>query len=430
MIAKIGKGTNLYGALAYNIEKVENENGTVLHLNNMYENISGNYTITQLMRSFTMHLAANRNTEKPVLHISLNPDPNDLVNDESFCQLADNYMKEMGYGNQPYVIFKHTDIERAHIHIVSVCVDKQGKKINDSFEKVRSMAVCRKLENAFGLLPAIDKEDKQLKSLFNPLDFEKGNIKGQIGAVVKYLPNYYSFHNLGTYNALLSLFNISAEMVSASHNGQVKEGLVYFATNSDGDKVSNPFKSSLFGRYAGLEALRNHFSDAEDKMKESRARSSLQDTIIQAMHVTKNEFEFKKYLIDKGINTVIRRNEKRRLYGITFIDHESRSVWNGSQLGKNLSANKFHHLWEIKKEQMSVPEKKNLISDTVLVNTTRQNHNPVHPIFEFLNVGTIPTINDDFGWLNLLPEAQPVDFEEELFIKRNRKKKKARRGHR
>ena len=131
MIAKIGRSANLYGALAYNQLKVENENGQILFANKMIENASGHYSVAQLAQSFASYLIANRNTEKHTLHISLNPDPNDKVSDDKFREMAEQYMREMGYGEQPFVVFKHTDIDRSHIHIVSVCVDEQGKKISD-----------------------------------------------------------------------------------------------------------------------------------------------------------------------------------------------------------------------------------------------------------------------------------------------------------
>lgn len=99
------------------------------------ESPDGSHSVAQLSRSFELYLVANRKTEKPILHISLNPDPKDTVSDADFMNIAQDYMKEMGYSNQPFVVFKHTDIERTHIHIVSVCVDAEGRKIADTFEK-------------------------------------------------------------------------------------------------------------------------------------------------------------------------------------------------------------------------------------------------------------------------------------------------------
>lgn len=146
MIAKIGRSANLYGALAYNNLKVEKENGQILFTNKIIETSDGQYSVAQLAQSFAPYLLANQNTEKHTLHISLNPDPKDKVSDDTYREMAQQYMKELGYGDQPFVVFKHTDIDRSHIHIVSVCVDENGKKIPDKFEKVRSMNICRELE--------------------------------------------------------------------------------------------------------------------------------------------------------------------------------------------------------------------------------------------------------------------------------------------
>ena len=47
----------------------------------------------------------------------------------------------------------------------------------------------------------------------------------------------------------------------------------------------------------------------------------------------------------KGIDVLFRQNDTGRIYGVTFIDHESRTVLNGSRLGKDFSANVFNDLF-------------------------------------------------------------------------------------
>ena len=213
MIAKIGRSGNLYGALPYNNLKVEKEYGQILFANKIIEMPNAVYSVAQLTQSFEPYLIANRNTEKHTLHISLNPDPKDQVSDDKFREMAQEYMQEMGYGEQPFVVFKHTDIDRSHIHIVSVCVDENGKKISDKFEKMRSMNVCRELERKHNLIPATDKERKQKDKIFRPVDYRAGDVKSQVASVIRHLPNYYQFQTLGEYNALLSLFKITTEKV-------------------------------------------------------------------------------------------------------------------------------------------------------------------------------------------------------------------------
>ena len=117
MIAKIGKGSNMYGAILYNQQKVGTENGAVLLLNKIHDTMNGRYSVAYFNKCFEPYLSANIKTEKTVRHISLNPTPKDKVSAEQFTEMAQEYMERMGYGNQPYIVFKHTDIDRTHIHI-------------------------------------------------------------------------------------------------------------------------------------------------------------------------------------------------------------------------------------------------------------------------------------------------------------------------
>ena len=426
MIAKIGRNENLYGALAYNNLKVENENGKILFTNKIIETPNGAYTVAQLAQSFAPYLIANRNTEKHTLHISLNPDPKDEVSDERYREIAEEYMREMGYGEQPFVVFKHTDIDRSHIHIVSVCVDEEGKKISDKFEKMRSMNVCRELERKHGLLPATDKEHKQNDKVFRPVDYKAGDVKSQIASVVRHLPNYYKFQTLGEYNALLSLFNVTTEKVEGELQGKMRQGLLYIPLNEKGERAGHPFKASLFGKSAGLPALELHFAKCKTALKDSPPKQTLKSAVTIALKTTSNEQAFKKQLIEQGINVVVRRNDAERIYGITFIDHNSKSVWNGSRLGTELSANTFNDYWnnsikpDIKEPAVSQPK----------LSTSNDADLPAedpHHLFDFLTTdkhedGLIEALG------GLLPEAQGEDYEEQDFANKMKKKRKRQRG--
>lgn len=118
MIAKISHGSSLYGVLAYNQLKVDERHADVLFTSRIIEPQGDNpYTIGHLSRSFGDYLTANRKTEKPVLHISLNPDPKDCLSEEQFVSLAEEYMRRMGFGDQPYIVYRHNDIGREHLHV-------------------------------------------------------------------------------------------------------------------------------------------------------------------------------------------------------------------------------------------------------------------------------------------------------------------------
>ncbi|MFZ4929156.1 conjugal transfer protein MobB [Chryseobacterium sp. Mn2064] len=426
MIAKIGRSSNLYGALAYNHHKVEKGQGQILLMNKMVESTDRKYTIPQLMRSFDPYLVANQKTEKHTLHISLNPDPNDKVSDKDFVKMAEEYMNGMGYGEQPYMVFKHTDINRTHIHIVSVCVDENGRKLSDRFEKRRSMNICRQLENTYNLWPAAEGQNEKNNLVFKPVNYQTGNIKHQIASVIRNIADVYSFKTLGEYNALLSLFNIAVEKIEGELHGKPQRGLVYFVLDKNKNKIGNPLKASRIGKAALLPAVESHFLKSKKSILQSN-KTEIKGWVDNALKVSIHEKDFVEKLKSVGINTVIRRNEAGRIYGMTFIDHNSKTVWNGSNLGKEYSAVVFNDLWK-DQEYLKRPSNEKQ-AETESLPTNQILPRQLHPLFEFLNDNN----NDlhDIGLMDsfpgLLPTVQGEDCEEQVFSQQMRKRKKRRK---
>ena len=238
---------SLYGALAYNYEKVAAGTAEILSGNRMISDRLGlpSEDIRLALLSFENYLLANRNTEKPVLHISLSPAPEDRLTDGRLAELAERYMQKMGYGNQPYITYKHADTHNTHIHIVSVCVNEQGKKISDAYEYRRSMTACRELEVDFGLRNGADAERRNPKAELRKVDASLGDVRHQIGNTLKAVLESYRFQTFGEYNALLSTLNIEAKQVRGEYNGTPYTGIVYSVTDDTGKVVSPPFKLSL-----------------------------------------------------------------------------------------------------------------------------------------------------------------------------------------
>lgn len=94
MVAKINRGASLYGAVIYNQQKVDDSTARIISGNRMIADVTGNPE--QVMRNtlwaFENYLLANKNTEKPILHISLNPSVDDKLTDSQFADLAREYM--------------------------------------------------------------------------------------------------------------------------------------------------------------------------------------------------------------------------------------------------------------------------------------------------------------------------------------------------
>ena len=149
MIANITTGKNAYGILNYNQLKVNKGKASVLSTRLIFEDPDGKYNVSKMAEEFHNSMPECIRTEKPIVHISLNPDPKDEIDDELLITMAEEYLVGMGWGNQPHIIYKHTDIERVHIHIVTTQVDITGRKINDSHRNRRSVAVTEELEKKY-----------------------------------------------------------------------------------------------------------------------------------------------------------------------------------------------------------------------------------------------------------------------------------------
>jgi len=260
------------------------------------------------------------------------------------------------------------------------------------------------------------------------VDYRAGDVKSQIASVVRHLPNYYQYQTLGEYNALLSLFNVTAEKIEGELQGKMRQGLLYIPLNEKGDRAGHPFKASLFGKNAGLPALELHFAKCKTDLKDHPTKQTLKAAVTIALKATSDELSFKKQLGGQGINVVVRRNDTGRIYGITFIDHNSKTVWNGSRLGKELSANTFNDYWNnnIKPDIKERDEPKVKISRSK--DTEDLPAEEPHHLFDFLNT----TEKHEDGLIEalggLLPEAQGEDYEEQDFANKMKKKRKRQRG--
>ena len=294
MVAKISHGMSLYGALAYNYDKVAAGTAEILSGSRMISDRLGlpSGDIRMALLSFENYLLANRNTEKPVLHISLSPAPEDRLTDGRLAELAERYMRKMGYGNQPYITYKHADTHNTHIHIVSVCVDEQGKKISDAYEHRRSMTACRELEADFGLRNGADVERRNPKAELRKVDASLGDVRHQVGNTLKAVLESYRFQTFGEYSALLSTLNIEAKQVRGEYNGVSYTGIVYSATDDTGRGVSPPFKSSRFGKRFGNEQLEKRMLMNLKALKEGKRAPSIQEDIARALRLADSRKRF------------------------------------------------------------------------------------------------------------------------------------------
>ena len=340
MIAKISATENLGGALGYNFKKVQHNEASVLCVNELREGFDGTYRIDKVLRDMQALIPEKCRTKKTVFHCSLNPHPDEKLSDEQLTQIVKEYMEALGYGKQPYIVFKHNDIAREHIHIVSLRINGEGKKINDKFEKRRSKKITDTLERKYNLIPSSKIADKVMNET-PKIDTTRGNIKEQVANIVRMVLKHYCFCSLGELNAILSAYNLTVEEVKTEFRGKKYDGLVYVPTDDKEDKVSSPIHASDIGRGVGYTAVQNRMQKSKQAIKP--LISIIRYRVLQTMRTSpKTEEELQQRLEEQGLRVFMRKNESRRIYGITFIDDKEGIALNGSRLGKGYAANAFN----------------------------------------------------------------------------------------
>ena len=421
MIAKISATENLGGALGYNFKKVEKGEASILLTAELYQSKEGRYTMEDVLADMEALIPKNCRTKKTVFHCSLNPHPDEKLSDETLMQIAKEYMEALGYGNQPYIVFKHNDIVREHIHIVSLRIDGEGKKINDKFEKRRSKQITDALERKYSLIPSSKVTDREMKEV-SKIDTTKGNIKEQVAETLLSVLKHYEFCSLGELNAILSEYNLAVEEVKTEFRGKKYEGLVYVPTDDKGDKVSSPIHASDIGRGVGYTAVQNRMQKSKQAIKP--LISIIRYRVLQTMRTSpKTEEELRQRLEEQGLRVFIRKNESGRIYGITFIDDKEGIALNGSRLGKGYAANVFNGYFSNPTHNPFLDETlygslSARLEQSATVQSSQQNteesDNLIDELFEDMADGLfLPTGNDDWketAWQRKLRRQNKVNI--------------------
>ena len=312
MIAKISPPSkDLMKTLTYNFRKVDRDQADILLSGQL--SADGRLTAERVFREMTAYIPSGTRTKNIVFHASINPRPDEPLSDDRLRTIACEYLRRLGYGDQPFIVFKHRDIAREHIHLVSTRVRHDGSKIRDTMEHVRSTRIMRSLEAKFGLLPSRKKEGVSAQP--SVVEINAGDIKRQVAAAVEHVLGRYAFQSAGEMNLLLTRFRVTAEEVKTERKGRSFDGIVYAA-------------------------LRCHFEQSKSVVRERSG--AIRRAIADVMQTSPDRAEFIDRMRGHGIETVTRINAAGRLYGITFIDDANGIAVNGSRLGKGFAANVFN----------------------------------------------------------------------------------------
>jgi hypothetical protein len=276
------------------------------------------------------------------MHVTLNFDPSENLSKQELKEIAREYMDKIGFGNQPYLVYQHYDAGHPHIHVLSTSIRMDGTNIGfHRLDKVSEPA-RKGIEKKFGLVEAEGKNAVAYE--LKPIVFQKAvygrtETKRAINAVLKGILDTYKYTSLPELNAVLNLYNVMADKGTENSRTFKNNGLVYRVLDRFGDPVGVPIKASAFFGSPGLKYLNERFE--KNKNLRSPYKTSIKNAIDLAF-IKHGRIDLKqliKTLSGGGIDVVLRQNKDGILYGITFVDHEKKCVFNGRDLGTQYSAN-------------------------------------------------------------------------------------------
>jgi hypothetical protein len=342
MVAIIKTGHSIHNIFNYNENKVKQGVAECIG--------EGNYPVDVDKMNLNMKLnrllkqaALNDNVKRNSVHISLNFDPSEIaLSKEKLMDIANTYMAKIGFVQQPYLVYQHHDSGHPHIHIVSIKIREDGSRIDtQNIGRNQSETARKEIEKSFGLVVAEGRRNKQDFEL-QPITMSKiqyGRIQSKkaIGNVLGLVLSSYKYTSLPELNAVLQQYNVYAEKGSENSRIFQAKGLVYRILDENGKPIGVPIKASDFYNKPTLKYLEEKF--ASSKTGQTTNISRIKNVIDFALLGNKTSLpELIKILEKQGINTVFRKNEEGLLYGITYVDHVSKCVFNGSTLGKQYSA--------------------------------------------------------------------------------------------
>ena len=328
--------------LHYNENKVAAHEAHLMMASGFAADITG-MNLEQKLHRFENLTMLNGKVKTNALHITLNFDNQDKLTDEQLQRITLSYMEKIGFGDQPYLVYKHADAAHPHLHIATTNMKADGKRIDvHNIGRTLSETARKELEKEFKLVQA---EGRQLSNVLGikSADIEKAlygktPTKRTITNIVNAVIRTYKFTSLAEMNAVLKQFNVIADRGKETTMMFQKNGLMYSIINEKGEQVGVPIKASTIYDRPTLTNLEREFEKNIEKRKPFRDNLKERIEAVFSKYVSVTKATLVAELQKQNINILFRQNEQGFTYGTTYIDNKNKTVFNGSDLGKSYSA--------------------------------------------------------------------------------------------
>jgi len=367
MVVRLRTGRSIRGALSYNERKVSQGKADLLLAVGFSCEIE-KLGFSKKLGRFQALMERNEAVKTNTLHLSVNFPPEEAPSDETMRRIAMGYMERIGFGEQPFLVYKHKDANHSHIHIVTTNIQADSTYISfHNLGKDKSEPARKAIEKEFGLIQAqTRKQSAFLQQNVNPLlaaEYGRSATKQLITNGVGEVVRSYKFSSLVEFNAILKDFNIVADRGLPDTKRYQQGGLLYSLLDKDGCRIGVPIKASdIYGEPPPtLKNLQRRF--AANAVKKAGLQVQVKKAIELELSRCQTIRQFTSSLRGKGIRVQADKDRLGIISQVRFVDHCAKVTFSNGEL--NISLNEMYRLRaEAPRQPTKSPPKSNASNHT------------------------------------------------------------------
>ena len=272
MVIRILTGKEVAGAVRYNERKVEEGQAECIQIANYPDlNIAEKHVQfrLQLLEQMTR---LNPAVAKPSVHLAIAFHPTESITNDQLRQIGSEVMTETGYGRQPYLMYRHNDTRHPHIHVVSVSVDPDGRKISDKYIRNRLNQIRKGIEQRHGLIQAERiVHQRNSNKVGEEADNREEKHERAVGHIVEQAIETFTFGSVDSFCQYLQMQDVLVKATA----GRRKTGVTFQAVEKSGMLTRPVAASRLTCRPTNERIVALFASQAERHTKGCKATAAI-----------------------------------------------------------------------------------------------------------------------------------------------------------
>lgn len=265
-------------------------------------------------------------------HMSINPGEGEEMDDSTAAAYASRLMKELGYEKQPFVVYKHEDIERVHYHVVSIRTDLNGRKIKDYYENRRCLEAMKSLASEFGYMVGHGEKVGRKELDIIRFDPQRGDVVNQMKALFADCLKY-RFTSLEQFRIILWAHGMAVEDRTGFTTKLYLQGLGPDGRPCTGKITEREMGMRLYGMYSD-----RAIESVNEMAVMRRERERVCGCVKGPLENCTSFLHFRRAIAKSGIDIRIARDPHTlEIAGGHLVDHTNRCAFRLSELAPGLT---------------------------------------------------------------------------------------------